>query len=342
MKNKKILAILALTMSLSCVMTACSFGGDEPEQQVIVEETPTPEPTKEATPTPTITPDGQSTTYTSSSKTLSIKLPDATWANKSDEADMVSFESPEQGKILILHGAGEEDMSSAVIPSTEDMANSLEKASGYAPIADYEIRSYTAEVVDNVNVYTYMVKYNNTEKTDGIVYTINKVFTNEQEFYSIAASIKKDDETLLSKIQESVDSFQILGDSTLKSAAPGITAAADGQTATDGTATADGTTAAGGTTAGTSTTDGTTAGTSTGSTKDRFTEEQLSDTSQTRTIYRNSDGKALVITPDGNGNWVDFDGNTYSFANDEDVYDQNDVDYYYHGEAADVYYMPVE
>lgn len=340
MKNKKILAILALTMSLSCVMTACSFGGDEPEQQVIVEETPTPEPTKEATPTPTITPDGQSTTYTSSSKTISIKLPDATWANKSDEVDMVSFESPEQGKILILHGAGEEDMSSAVIPSTEDMANSLEKASGYEPIADYEIRNYTSEVVDNVNVYTYTVKYNNTEKTDGIVYTINKVYTNDQEFYSIAASIKKDDETLLSKIQESVSSFQILGDSALKSAAPGTTDAANGQANVDGTAAGEATTD--GTVSGTTAADGTTAGTSTGSTKDRFTDAQLSDTSQTRTIYRNSDGKALVITPDGNGSWVDFDGNTYSFANDEDVYDQNGVDYYYHGEAADVYYMPVE
>ena len=340
MKHKKILAILALTMSLSCVMTACSFGGDEPEQQVIVEETPTPEPTKEATPTPTITPDGQSTTYTSSSKTISIKLPDATWANKSDEVDMVSFESPEQGKILILHGAGEEDMSSAVIPSTEDMANSLEKASGYEPIADYEIRNYTSEVVDNVNVYTYTVKYNNTEKTDGIVYTINKVYTNDQEFYSIAASIKKDDETLLSKIQESVSSFQILGDSALKSAAPGTTDAANGQANADGTAAGEATTD--GTVSGTTAADGTTAGTSTGSTKDRFTDAQLSDTSQTRTIYRNSDGKALVITPDGNGSWVDFDGNTYSFANDEDVYDQNGVDYYYHGEAADVYYMPVE
>ena len=50
----------------------------------------------------------------------------------------------------------------------------------------------------------------------------------------------------------------------------------------------------------------------------------------------------LVITPDGNGNWVDFDGNTYRFVNNEDVYDQNDVDYYWHGEGADVYYMPVE
>ena len=72
-----------------------------------------------------------------------------------------------------------------------------------------------------------------------------------------------------------------------------------------------------------------------------FTDEQLTNTDQTRTIYRNSDGKPTVIQPDSNGNWVDFDGNTYSFANDQDVYAADGTDYYWHGEAADVYYMPL-
>ena len=72
-----------------------------------------------------------------------------------------------------------------------------------------------------------------------------------------------------------------------------------------------------------------------------FTDEQLSNTDETRTIYRNSDGHPLVITPDGNGSWVDFDGNTYNFTSDEDAYDENGTSYYWHGEGADVYYMPV-
>ena len=38
--------------------------------------------------------------------------------------------------------------------------------------------------------------------------------------------------------------------------------------------------------------------------------------------------------------WCDDDGNTYDFANGEDVYDENGVDYYYHGEPAYVRYMP--
>ena len=338
MKNKKVLAMLVMTVALSGVLTACGFGGDEPEEQVVVEATPTPEPTEAPKPTATPAPaDGQNTTYTSKDKSVAIKLPDATWANKSDEEDLISFESPDQGKIVITHGKGEEDMSSAVIPSTEDMANSLEKAAGLEPRTDYEIRTYSASDVNGVNVYSYNVKYNNTDKTDGIAWAVKRVYANDGEFYSIEASIKKDDEKLLKKAEDSVASFQILGDSSLKSAAP---QQAEGNT--DGNTSAEGQTGEG-TSDSTSSGEGTSEGSSSGTTNSGgFTDAQLSDTSQTRTIYRNSDGQPLVIYPDANGNWVDKDGNSYRFANDEDVYDQNDVDYYYHGEAADVYYMPVQ
>lgn len=328
MKNKKVLAMLVMTVALSGVLTACGFGGDEPEEQVVVEATPTPEPTEAPKPTATPAPaDGQNTTYTSKDKSIAIKLPDATWANKSDEENLVSFESPDQGKIVITHGKGEEDMSSAVIPSTEDMANSLEKAAGLSPASEYEIQNYAASDVNGVNVYSYNVKYHKPEKTDGVIWAVKRVYANDGEFYNIEASIKKDDENLLKKLQDTVASFQILGDSSLKSAAP---QQAEGNT--DGSTSAEGQTG-----------DGTSEGSSSGTTNSGgFTDAQLSDTSQTRTIYRNSDGQPLVIYPDANGNWVDKDGNSYRFANDEDVYDQNDVDYYYHGEAADVYYMPVQ
>lgn len=338
MKNKKVLAMLVMTVALSGVLTACGFGGDKPEDQVVVEATPTPEPTEAPKPTATPAPaDGQNTTYTSKDKSVAIKLPDATWANKSDEEDLISFESPDQGKIVITHGKGEEDMSSAVIPSTEDMANSLEKAAGLEPRTDYEIRTYSASDVNGVNVYSYNVKYNNTDKTEGIAWAVKRVYANDGEFYSIEASIKKDDEKLLKKAEDSVASFQILGDSSLKSAAP---QQAEGNT--DGNTSAEGQTGEGAS-GSTSSGEGTSEGSSSGTTNSGgFTDAQLSDTSQTRTIYRNSDGQPLVIYPDANGNWVDKDGNSYRFANDEDVYDQNDVDYYYHGEAADVYYMPVQ
>ena len=328
MKNKRFLVLLTITAALSGLATGC-FGGDDPAEQVIVDETPTPEPTQEPTPEPTIAPDVQDTTYTSSDGAVTIKLPDATWANKSDAEDMISFESHEQGKILVLHGAGEEDMSSAMIPNTQDLAAALEQASDLEQGTDFEIQNYNSTNVNGVGIYSYTVKYLNTEKSGGYAYAVKKVYANESEYYSITGSVVND--ASLTGIQTAVDSFQIIGaSSTLAVADTTADGTADGTQTTDGTASGDSAT---GTDGQASSTTGNSGG---------FTQEQLTDTNQTRTIYRNSDGHPLVITPDGSGNWVDSQGNTYRFANNEDVYDQNDVDYYWHGEGADVYYMPVE
>lgn len=371
MKNKKFIALLAMTVALSGVMTACGFGGDK-KDSVVVEATPTPTPAKKANVTPTVAADAQNTTYTSKDKSLAIKLPDATWANKSDETDMVSFESPDQGKILILHGSGA-DLESAVIPNSQDMAVSMTQAENMVNGTDFEIQDYKADQKDGINIYSYTVKYKDTTKSDGYVYAINKYFVNDSEYYSIVASVKTED--ALKKVQESVDSFAILGDSTLKSAANGSAAKTAGKTdtssadsssskdstAADGTS-ADGTSADGSSTAadGTSS-DGTTAdGTSSDSSSDTststdssssgaivnggFTDEQLSNTDETRTIYRNSDGKPRVIVPDGNGAWMDNEGNRFTFSteHDCDVYEDDGTSFYWHGEGADVYYMPVE
>lgn len=358
MKNKKLLAVLALTVTASVFMAGCGFGGDEPEEQKVVSVTTAPEVTKAPTATPTIAPNVQNTTYTSADKSVSIDLPDATWANKTDESDTISFESPENGNILILHGQGEETMAATVIPSTQDMAVSLEQADGdKVQGTDFEIQDYKSEDVNGIGVYSYVTKMINTEKSDGVLYVIHKVFANAGEYYTIEASVKN--EAALASVKNAVDSFKILGNSTLKEAAPGTAPAAGSTTGTDGAGTADaadnnaGTNAAAGENSGADAAAGTTdtTGTDTGSDESAssgttnsggFTEEQLSNTDATRTIYRNSDGHPIVIQPDGNGSWVDFDGNTYNFANDEDVYAEDGTDYYWHGEAADVYYMPVQ
>ena len=170
-----------------------------------------------------------------------------------------------------------------------------------------------------------------------------------------------------------MDSFQISGDSALKAATPGTTSSTAGTTAADNSGTsADGTSTDGTTTDGTST-DSSSSDSSYSTSSDSDTSSDYSydsssdgsydyddgssngyyadgtpvgtddpdyDTDQTRTIYRNSDGQPLVIYPNGDGTWCDDDGNTYDFANGEDVYDENGVDYYYHGEPAYVRYMP--
>ena len=363
MKNKKLLAMTAMVITASVLMSACSFGGnDKKEDTPAVAVTPTAEPTATPAPTiePTIAPNVQSTTYTSADKSIAINLPDATWANKTDETDMVSFESPNVGNILILHGQGEDTMASTVIPSTQDMAVSLDQADGdKVNGTDFEIQDYTSNDVYGIGVYSYTTKMLNTDKSGGDLYVVHKVFANDTEYYNIEASVKSED--ALDSIKAAVASFQILGDSSLKEAAPKQAAApaADNSSAdnaadnsgaaashnagnTDASASTDGTTADGSSNDASQAADNGTASTDTSTNSGGFTDEQLSNTDETRTIYRNSDGHPLVIQPDGNGNWVDFDGNTYSFADEQDAYDADGNSYYWHGEAADVYYMPVQ
>ena len=363
MKNKKLLAMTAMVITASVLMSACSFGGnDKKEDTPAVAVTPTAEPTATPAPTiePTIAPNVQSTTYTSADKSIAINLPDATWANKTAETDMVSFESPNVGNILILHGQGEDTRASTVIPSTQDMAVSLDQADGdKVNGTDFEIQDYTSNDVNGIGVYSYTTKMLNTDKSGGDLYVVHKVFANDTEYYNIEASVKSED--ALDSIKAAVASFQILGDSSLKEAAPKQAAApaADNSSAdnaadnsgaaasdnagnTDASASTDGTTADGSSNDASQAADNGTASTDTSTNSGGFTDEQLSNTDETRTIYRNSDGHPLVIQPDGNGNWVDFDGNTYSFADEQDAYDADGNSYYWHGEAADVYYMPVQ
>ena len=362
MRNKRLLAISAIAISASVFMTACSFGGDgktDKTETVEVTDTPTPEVTQAPTetPVPTIAPNVQSTTYTSADKSIAINLPDATWANKTDETDMLSFESPEQGNILILHGQGEDTMAATVVPSTQDMAVSLEQADGdKVNGTDFEIQEYSANDVNGIGVYSYTTKMLNTDKSNGNLYVVHKVFANDTEYYTIDAGVKTED--ALASVKAAVESFQILGDSTLKEAAPqqapientaqtdANTSDAAAQPAADantGDAAANGSTDAAATdgTANAAATDNSdSSGTATNS--GGFTEEQLTNTDETRTLYRNSDGHPFVITPDGNGNWVDSDGNVYNFIDEQDAYDAEGNSYYWHGEAADVYYIPVQ
>ena len=255
-------------------------------------------------------------------------------------------------------------MASTVIPSTQDMATSLEQADGdKVDGTDFEIQDYTSTDVNGIGVYTYTTKMLNTEKSNGSLYVIHKVIANDSEYYSIEASVNKED--VLSAVKSSVDSFQILGDSSLKEAAPkqaaASTPAADNANAAssdananaaDSSAAAD-TSAAGTDSSAATDTTGSTDSSSDGSesydsssdsssttisNSAGFTDEQLSNTDETRTIYRNSDGHPLVITPDGNGSWVDFDGNTYNFTSDEDAYDENGTSYYWHVRSRRILY----
>lgn len=324
MKNKKLITLLAVALAASSMLSACGFGNDdEDEPTVVVSETPTPAPTVAvATPTPV----PQNTKYTSSNGSISIELPNSTWSNKMDEGDTISFESTAGDRILILHGAGEEAMSEAVLPDTRDNASVLTASADVVEGTDFEINDYKAEQKNGANVYSYTVKYLDTAKGGGYADVFNYVVANDQEFYSLAGSVKS--ESTLAAVQASIKTFTIKDEaSTLKNATGTTTSGTStSQTGGNSSGTTDNT-AGNANTAGTSggsTED--TAGSSTGSTDTGSTDTSYSGGSGYGSGYSmdlyTSGGVAFGIWQDASGTWIDGDGNSFWFDGNGVAYDQ--------------------
>lgn len=326
MKNKKIIVLLAMAVTAVTMLSSCGLFGknDEEPDQIVVPETPTPAPSIAPVATPTPVP--QTTKYTSSDNSISIDLPDSTWSNRMDEGDTISFESTKGDRILILHGEGEDAMSQAVLPDTRDNAAALTATSDVVEGTDFEIQDYQSQKISGVDVYTYTVRYTNAEKGGGYLAVENYVIADSNEFYSIAGSVKEN--ATLEKVQASLKTFKILGeDSALRSATGTSSSDTAAQGSDDDESTDNGETGTSGETGGTGTDGSSDAGTGTGTSDSDSTD--YTDTSaggsyvdgSAMDLYT-SGGVAFRIYQDGSGNWIDGDGNTFSFGSDGSVYDQ--------------------
>ncbi|MDO4518742.1 MAG: hypothetical protein Q4B47_00370 [Eubacteriales bacterium] len=300
MKNRK---YFVLSLSVIAAVSIISGCGKKDDSQLVV--SPTPEA---VIPGPTEAPALQSTSFTSKDKSISIELPDTTWANKNDRAELVSFESAEQGKILIMHITEEKDLSSTLIPTTQDLAKAMAQSDGLTEGADFEIKDFTEDMAGDMKHYSYTVEYKDAAKAKGVYHAIYEYFVAEKEVYSIEGTVKSADANVLSGIQKSIASIKL---NAVAKAAP-----AKAETTP-------------------------TPEPETKSSIESLPAEVLSDTAKTRTIYRNEDGQGIPIMLDGSGNWVDENGNVYRFSETEEstVYDAQDTDYYYGGEGANVFYM---
>lgn len=345
MKNRKQLVFFALAVSASLTLTGCF--GQKKEEEIVVEEStfpeveekteaePTPEPTETPVPEEAVK---ETPVYLSANKQISIQLPDDSWTNKTDEDALLTFESPDQGSILITLTSGDA-REELTLPDSEQNAVAVEEEAQLTAGEDFELTGYqSTEDAEGNTVYTYQMNMLDAASS-GYANIIVKVMANATDAIQIRGTVKADDADVLAKIRTAVDSVMLSESSSLHAAAPmaeRIAAAGDG-TAVESTKAGDSDDGSG-----EETKEESAAAAPQGISPSRDNPDN-SDTSLTRTIYRNSDGYPIVISVDSDGNWVDEYGNTYRFADNEiDVYDQDDVDYYWHGEAADVYYMPVE
>ncbi|MCF0132472.1 MAG: hypothetical protein HUJ72_01255 [Blautia sp.] len=308
--KKRVVLCIAIAAVLSG-LGGCDFlGGEKPAEKVIIDITPTPV-IVEVTPTPTPVP--KSTKYISQDKTFGIKLPDTSWSVKTEENKAVSFESPEQGKILIERGNAK-DLKTVVIPGSKDIVNALEKADDDQDGAGFTVKSYETDVYGGAEVIQYVVQYTDPAKHNGASYVIHKWYSNQKGYYGVTGTVTGD-ETALKNIAASMNTFVV---AALEKARKAGVTAPEGQG--QGTAGATGAAEV--------------------DENGNLTDAAKADTNQTRTIYTNDGiGTPILIFTDGNGGWLDSNGNTYTFVGDTDAYNQNEESFYYGGESGEVYLM---
>ncbi len=151
--------------------------------------------------------------YTSKDGTVKITLPDNTWKVTQDADEMRVFSSGSDAMINIVHASTESAMKTLSIQkSKEELEAALTKQ--YSDANAYEIQSFEAKKVENVDVYRYVVKYNATARM--WAYSVTYGIVASDQAYVITGTVTDDNTALLKAVEESVDSFTVLKDEELK------------------------------------------------------------------------------------------------------------------------------
>lgn len=339
MKLKKIAALIAVTVSVSMGLTACGFDGKK-EEDVIVEE-----PKEEAEPTeePETTEEAglQTAIYTSADGKISIQLPDTSWSVKADQDGLYSFGSPEQGSVMIERGIGADSLSTQIIPTTQDVAETMEQGTAGT---DYELRNYVGAEENGNGIYTYEVKM--LKDDSAYAYKLYKVLANETEFCIVTGTVTGGDADSIAVISDTMDTFRILDEgSTLRNLTPEketVKEEVKEEPKEEKIEESEPTEAPAEETPEEPVQEAAPEQPGPGGIAPSRDNPDNADSTKTRTIYTNDGtGRAIVVTLNADGKWVDIEGNQYRFQGESDCYDQNDVSYYFHGEAADVYFLPM-
>ena len=152
--------------------------------------------------------------YTSKDGTVKITLPDNTWKVTQDADEMRVFSSGSAAMINIVHASTEAAMNNLTVMTTEDaLKASLTKQ--YSDATAYEVESFENTVINGVNTYRYVVKYNATARMWAYSVTYGIVATDQA--YVITGTVTDENKTLLASVEKSVDSFRVLKDEVLKS-----------------------------------------------------------------------------------------------------------------------------
>lgn len=176
------------------------------------EEPVSPTPTATAVPSPTFTPTpsavplSEPVKYETEDERMILYLPDDSWENVSDEDGIRLFESEDMGKISILHGTREE-LKDFTIPDSEKRVEEFYQDNGVSG-RDFQILEYVDNSIGTVGIYRYTVKFQE-DSGFSYVYSANYVVVAGEEIYSVCGTVLREDEDLLARVRDSVESLRI-------------------------------------------------------------------------------------------------------------------------------------
>ena len=180
----------------------------------ITEKVPTEPETEAVTESETAAPKLiTSVDYTSKDGSVKITLPDNTWKVTQDADEMRVFQSGSAAIINIVHANTPTAMKNlSVMTSRESLDTSLK--SQYTTDNAYEIEDFTTANVNNVDVYRYIVKYNDARRM--WAYAVTNAIVAQDQAYVVTGTVTDENQALLASVRKAVESFRVLNDDTLK------------------------------------------------------------------------------------------------------------------------------
>lgn len=150
--------------------------------------------------------------YTSKDGSVRITLPDNGWKVTQDADEMRVFSSSDDAMINIVHASTDASMKTLTVQTSKtELEAALTKQ--YSDSSAYEVESYETVSVGDVDLYRYVVQYNAAARM--WAYSITYGIVAPDQAYVITGTVPDENRTMLTAVEDSVDSFTVIKDEEL-------------------------------------------------------------------------------------------------------------------------------
>ncbi|MCD8348318.1 MAG: SH3 domain-containing protein [Lachnospiraceae bacterium] len=218
-RKRTVLISMVLTLAITVFTSGCQLLGKDNETETET-ESETETETESESESETETEFETDVVYISEDVSIRIILPDSTWKVTQDIDEMRVFASGSDAMINIVHASDEDAMKNISVSDSEEALE--ETLSGQYPEEDaFEILLFEERSSSTVVTYEYVVQYNYSASMWSYSVTYALLSTEGDSAYVISGTVTEDDLSLLSDVQDAVESFTVLDRTSIFSVLPG-------------------------------------------------------------------------------------------------------------------------